>query len=85
MTRWMADFTALPLLPKIQAPVLGLYPSEGPVTDDEQLELLRQLISNIRIVRVPTRYHAIASFEPALCALEVLHFAAQADGVCCRE
>jgi 3-oxoadipate enol-lactonase len=85
MTRWMADFTAVPLLPKIKVPVLGLYPSEGPVTDDEQLALLSKHISNLRIVRIPTRYHAIASFKPALCALEVLHFAAQADGVACHE
>jgi len=85
MTRWMADFTAVPLLPKIKAPVLGLYPSEGPVTDDEQLQLLRDRIPNLRIVSIPTRYHAIASFEPAACALEVLHFAAQKDGISCHE
>jgi 3-oxoadipate enol-lactonase len=85
MTRWMADFTAVPLLPQIKAPVLGLYPSEGPVTDDEQLQLLRDHIPNLRIVSIPTRYHAIASFEPAACALQVLHFAAQADGISCHE
>ena len=85
MTRWMADFTAVPVLPKIQAPVLGLYPSAGPVTDDEQLRLLREHILNFRIVSIPTRYHAIASFEPAACALAVLHFAAQKDGIACHE
>ena len=85
MTRWMADFTVVPDLPKIKAPVLGLYPSEGPVTDDEQLQLLRSRIPNFRLVSIPTRYHAIASFEPAMCALEVLHFAAQHDGIACHE
>lgn len=85
MSRWMSDFTAVPLLPKIRAPVLGLYPSEGPVTDNEQLRLLRDGIPNLRIINIPTRYHAIASFEPAACALEVLHFAAQHDGITCHE
>ena len=85
MTRWMADFTAVPLLSKIKAPVLGLYPSEGPVTDEVQLRLMREHISNLRIVRIPTRYHAITSFKPAACAREVLHFAAQEDGICCHE
>jgi 3-oxoadipate enol-lactonase len=85
MTRWMVDFTAVPLLPKIKAPVLGLYPSEGPVIDKEQLELLRTNIPNIRIVDIPSRYHAIQNFQPASCALQLLHFAAQHDGVACHE
>jgi len=85
MTRWMADFTAVPLLAKIRAPVLGLYPSAGPVTDDVQLRLLREHITNLRIVSILTCYHAIASFEPAACALEVLHFAAQEDGISCHK
>ena len=85
MTRWMADFTAVPLLSQIRAPVLGLYPSAGPVTDDEQLRLLREHIPDLRIVSIPTRYHASASFEPALCAREVLYFAAQHDGIACAE
>lgn len=85
MTRWILDFTVVPLLPKIKAPVLGLYPSEGPVTDKEQLQLLRTHIPNIRIVDIPSRYHAIQNFRPAACALELLHFAAQHDGVACHE
>lgn len=48
-------------------------------------ELLRTHIPNIRIVDIPSRYHAIQNFQPAACALELLHFAAQHDGVACHE
>lgn len=85
MTRWVSGFTAAPYLPKIKAPVLGLYPSGGPVVGDEQLKLLRAQVADIRIVHISSPYHAIQSFAPAACALEVLHFAAQHDGIACHE
>jgi hypothetical protein len=85
MTRWIVNFTAVPCLPEVKAPVLGLYPSEGPVVDTDQIDILRKGLRSFALVRVPTRYHAIASFEPATCATQVLHFAAQHDGIVCRE
>lgn len=85
MTRWITEFSAVPELLRVKAPVLGLYPSEGPVVDGDQLGILRHGLVNFTLVTIPTRYHAISSFAPATCALQMLHFAAQHDGIVCRE
>lgn len=85
ITRWLSGASVVPYLPKIQAPVLGLYASHGPIIDAEQLRLLREQVRDIRIVRVPSRYQSIQNFQPAACALEVLHFAARYDGIACHE
>jgi 3-oxoadipate enol-lactonase len=85
MYAWASSFNTMPYLPKIKAPVLGLYPTDGPISGDEQIELLKAKVPHARIVRLPTRYHAINTLQPATCALEVLHFAAQHDGFACRE
>jgi len=85
MYAWASTFNTMPYLPKIKAPVLGLYPTDGPISGDEQIELLKANVPHARIVRLPTRYHAINTLQPATCALEVLHFAAQHDGIACRE
>lgn len=82
---WASSFNAMPYLPKIKAPVLGLYPTDGPIAGDEQIDLLKANVPHARIVRLPTRYHAINTLHPATCALEVLHFAAQHDGIACHE
>jgi len=34
--RWVADLTVAPYLPRIKAPVLGIYPTAGPIAGDEQ-------------------------------------------------
>jgi 3-oxoadipate enol-lactonase len=85
MFGWVSSFSTVPYLSRIRAPVLGLYPSEGPITEDEQIRTLEETIENIRIVKVPSRYHCIATLQPAACATAVLHFAAQHDGLTCRE
>ncbi len=71
-------------LARVQVPTLGLYPTAGVVTGFEE-EQIRRSIPGIRIVNLPTRFHAIQVLMPATCAIEVLHFAAQHDGVPCRE
>ena len=73
------------LLPQIQAPVLGLYPSAGPLTTPDQEEILRNTIRNLRIVHLPATYHKIQLLYPASCAEHLLHFISQHDGVACRE
>lgn len=73
------------LLPQIKAPVLGLYPSAGPLTTPEQEEILRNNIRDLRIVHLPATYHKIQLLYPASCAQHLLHFIAQHDGVACRE
>lgn len=72
-------------LPRIQAPVLGLYPTSGPITSAEQEQLLTANIRNLRMVHLPSRYHKVQLLFPATCARHLLHFAAQHDGIACRE
>jgi hypothetical protein len=65
--------------------VLALYPQGGVITNDEHLELLREKLADVRIVRVPSGSHSINFTSPATCAREVLHFIARHDGVPCHE
>lgn len=85
MFGWVSSFSTVPYLSQIQAPVLGLYPDQGPITEDTQIRMLEDAIQDIRIIRMPSRYHCIATLQPAACATAVLHFAAQYDGLPCRE
>jgi 3-oxoadipate enol-lactonase len=66
-------------------PVLGLYPTAGPITDEEQEQLLLAKLPHIQMIHLPTRYHMVHHIAPATCATAVLHFLAQHDGVVCRE
>jgi len=72
-------------LPRVEAPVLGLYPTEGPITSAEQERMLLDNLRDFRIVHLPTRYHMVQHVAPAACATHVLHFIAQHDGIVCRE
>lgn len=72
-------------LPRIKAPVLGLYPTSGPITSREQEEQLAAGIKNLRMIHLPTGFHSIVTLKPAVCAQHVLHFAAQYDGIACHE
>jgi 3-oxoadipate enol-lactonase len=83
--RMLRNASAHDFLPRIKAPVLGLYPTGGPITTNEQEAELKAGIGNLRIVHLPVSYHAILTLMPAACATEVLHFAAQFDGIPCRE
>ena len=77
--------SAQTLLPLIQAPVLGLYPTAGLLTGNEQERLLREGIRDLRMLHLPAATQAILTLYPATCANHLLHFAAQHDGVTCRE
>lgn len=74
-----------PLLPKITAPVLALYPTNGTLTSSKQEELLRHGIKNLRFIQLPFPYHMAQHISPAVSADHVLYFAAQFDGTTCRE
>lgn len=76
---------AMPYLPRIRIPMLGLYPTNGPISDDEQIELLKTHVPHACVVRLPVRYHAINTSHPAACAQQLLHFVGQHDGVACHE
>ncbi|MBO9354391.1 alpha/beta fold hydrolase [Bordetella petrii] len=71
-------------LPRITVPTLGLYPMKGPITVNDD-DVILKTIPNMRMVRLPTTYHAIQFLMPAACAKEVLHFATQHDGVSSHE
>jgi len=72
-------------LSDIRAPVLGLYPTDGPITSAEQEAMLLERLPGMTMVHLPTRYHMVHHIAPATCATEVLHFVARHDGVACHE
>lgn len=69
----------------IKAPVLGLYPTAGPLTTPEQEQILIDNIRDLRMVHMPASYHKIQLMFPAACAIHLLHFIAQHDGLPCQE
>lgn len=81
----VARVSAEAWLPRIEAPMLAIYPSEGPITSPEQEALLRKHVRNLKLIRLPSRHHNLHLIKPAECAQHVLYFAAQHDGVSCRE
>jgi 3-oxoadipate enol-lactonase len=85
MQKIAAKINATEYLSRIEAPVLAIFPSEGPITTPEQEALLRENVKDFRMVHLPSRHHNLHLTQPAACANHVLHFAAQHDGVVCHE
>ncbi len=77
--------SAQSFLPRIKAPVLGLYPTGGPITSREQEEQLAAGIPQMKFIHVPTSFHSVLTLLPATCTDHLLHFAAAHDGIACRE
>jgi 3-oxoadipate enol-lactonase len=67
------------LLPKIAAPVLGLYPTSSMLTSSEQEELLTRGIRNLTMIHMPTNSHAVLTLYPDECAQKLLAFVRQQD------
>lgn len=78
----LREVTAEAHLPRIKAPVLGIYPAG---TAGAQEKKLIAGIKDLRIVHVPLKFPSILTLVPATCALHVLHFAARFDGISCHE
>ena len=76
---------AAAFLPRVAAPVLGLYPTEGQITSAEQERMLIENLRSFRLLHLPTRYHMVHHIAPASCATHLLHFMAQHDGIPSRE
>jgi len=72
------------LLPKIRTPTLGIYPKGGRITGSEE-DKIRKGVAGIRFVTMPTPFHSVQFLMAAECATHALHFAAQVDGVPCRD
>lgn len=85
MARLVNGANALDYLTKVEAPVLGLYPTAGPITGGEQERMLTERLRDFRIVHLATRYHMVHHIAPASCARHLLHFIAQRDGIPCHE
>lgn len=83
--RGVARISAEPWLPRIEAPVLVIYPSEGPITSPEQEALLKNHVRNLTLLHLPSKHHNLHLIRPAECAQHVLYFAAQHDGMSCRD
>lgn len=85
MAREIQTWSLVPELGRIEAPVLAFYPSAGTIAATAQQEALMKGVKNIKLVRLPARYHMVQALEPAKCASALLHFIALHDGVVCRE
>ncbi len=70
---------ATALLPHIDAPVLGLYPTAGALTSSEQEGLLTANIRNLRMIHLPTPSHAVLTLAPEACARHLLGFVSAQD------
>lgn len=66
-------------LPKITAPVLGLYPTSGLLTSSEQEDLLARGIRDLTMIHLPTKSHAILTLHPDECAQYLAAFIARHD------
>jgi 3-oxoadipate enol-lactonase len=85
MARFVNGANASAFLDNVDVPVLGLYPTNGPITSAEQERMLLDRIRDFRIVHLPTRYHMVHHIAPATCAKQLLYFISQHDGVPCNE
>jgi 3-oxoadipate enol-lactonase len=83
--RMVGAADAASYLPRIEAPVLGLYPTAGAITNEEQERILAAGIRNLRVVHLPTTFHKVQLLFPAACAGHLLDFISRHDGVACRE
>lgn len=85
MFRFVSNVNTEPLLARIQAPMLGIYPTAGVITNDEHTDLLARHVRDLKLVRINRSAHSLQIVAPATCALEVLYFISQHDGIVCRE
>jgi len=84
ISRVAAKVDVSPYLSQVKVPTLGLYPTAGVVTGYEEAQI-RGSIPGIRVINLPTRFHAIQVLMPAACATSLLNFCGEIDGVANRE
>ena len=84
ISRVAAKVDVSPYLSQVNVPALGLYPTAGVVTGYEEAQI-RAAIPGIKVINLPTRFHAIQVLMPAACATSLLHFCGEIDGVANRE
>lgn len=79
VARFCETLDAVPVLPQVRIPVLGLYPNQGLVTGPHEAAL-RAGLPDFRIHHLPTRYHAIQVMMPDACSAAVRDFCRAVDG-----
>lgn len=84
LSRVAAKVDVSAYLPQVRVPTLGLYPTAGVVTGHEEAQI-RAGIPGIRVINLPTRFHAIQVLMPAACARALLHFCGEIDGTANHE
>ena len=85
MQKFTYGLDTTPYLARIAAPTLVIYPSHDTHSTPGQEETLKKHVRNLRLVHLPSHHHNLHCTQPAACATQVLHFAAQHDGIACRE
>lgn len=70
----VSSANATQYLQNIQCPTLAVMPSNGPITDPQQIELLRSSIKNLQIKTIASDYHMIHLTHVAECATCVMNF-----------
>lgn len=85
MARFASKANVTDLLEHIQAPVLGLYPTGGKLTTNEQVDTIKAKIRDFRIIHLPTPYHMVWVLYPSVCAKHIGHFIATQEGIACPE
>lgn len=85
MSRLASKVEAEPVLSRIRAPVLGLYPSKGRFTTSGQEDVLKAKVANLLLVHLPNQFHMIWVLDPTACTGHMLHFMAAHDGRVCDE
>jgi 3-oxoadipate enol-lactonase len=85
MARFAEKADTRAYLKQVACPVLGLYPSAGPITSGDQEKLLAESLRNLRLIHLPAKYHKVQLMFPATCANHLLQFMAQHDGIACHE
>ncbi len=85
MSRIASTVDATPYIDRIINPDARSLSGVAPVTIQSQEQTLKERIRSLKIVHVPSRHHTIQNIMPATLAKEVLHFAAQHDGIAARE
>jgi 3-oxoadipate enol-lactonase len=85
MARFAEKADTRAYLKQVMCPVLGLYPSAGPITSGAQEKELTANVRHLRVVHLPANYHKVQLMFPATCAQHLLHFMAQHDGIACHE
>lgn len=85
MTKFAGSVDARPLLEKIEAPVLAIYPTSGQIATKEMEQLLLDGIRNVSVTHLRTSYQMLTMLEPADCARQILSLASLQEGFVARE